>query len=185
VPASIKIAAAIVAMLATLAGIGFGVQQIIPCNRTFEAERIKEERLSQEKQATDERNFQLELEKQEIAAATQEAGLLAQQKQSDAQKEDADAQLAESRQKAADAEARKAEADINKARREAVAQDVQDENAAKIEQRKQLAQQLQALTALITKLRAAPSPSDAVSAIAGISEFLRSEGQTKTDALDA
>lgn len=185
VPTSVKVAGGVVTILATLAGIGFGVEAILQSNRAAQREMEKETREYQERSLGQERQFQLDLEKQKAATNSQERSLSVQQTRALAEKDDADAKIAESKRLEAEAEARTAEAVRDKERAASDRASADAQRAIDAEQGKQRAQQFATLQDLISKLRIAKSSNDAEQLVVGIVGFLRADPQVRDVALEA
>jgi chemotaxis protein histidine kinase CheA len=184
-PMTVKVAAAVVTILATLAGIGFGVEAILQSNRTFQQQMAKDERDYQERSRAQERQFQLELEKQKAANEIQRSEESKQEKRVEAEKADADAKIAESKRMEADAEARKAASDLQKQTDALAAEQTKEQRAAEAEQRKERGESFTQLQAQITKLRLAKSPDEAATALTGVGGFMGADPPIRTIALEA
>jgi hypothetical protein len=184
-PMPVKVAAAVVTILATLAGIGFGVEAILQSNRTFQQQMAKDERDYQERSRAQERQFQLDLEKQKAANEIQRSAESKQEKEAEAEKADADAKIADSKRMEADAEARKAASELQKQTDALAAEQTKEQRAAEVGQRKERADSLTQLQTHITKLRLAKSPDEAVTALAGIGGFVGADPPIRTIALEA
>jgi hypothetical protein len=192
VPVWVKVAGGVVGILATLAGIGFGLEEIVQSNRNYLQHEAEADRVFKQQQASQEQEFKKELEKQQQLADAQQAGHLADQKRADADKARADADKAlseakieESKQKEADADARRVEAERGREESRLADARVKDDVARTEERRKQEAEQLTQLQSQISKLRLAKSPDEAFNAVTAITGALGGEEDVRRIALQA
>jgi chemotaxis protein histidine kinase CheA len=182
VPRWVKTAAAVAGVLATIAGICFGVLQFMNSNRQFSLEREKEDH-----------EFQLSMQKaqSEQQAANESAtqalqGEITQQKKADAEKAEADASAEAARNAEAQAGAEQAKANLARDQLDQQHQDTSAERAAKAEVAKRQTVDMENLAQAIAKLRASAREEDAVTAMSRIVAFLSSEDSAvKTRALEA
>lgn len=202
VPPILKTIGAAVGVLSVIAGMVFGILQIVQMNRQAEEERVKSERLFQEQRAQEERTFQVELAKQqnEFKLAEDNANnrsaesiaqiekdreaAVAQQAANEKEKAQAEAKTEDSRREEAAQLAQKVATDYQREKWEADQRTQQDERAAKIEQSKQQTQNFQTFEAAATKLRSSKTPDDAMSAITTITQYLAADGPIKEKALE-
>lgn len=182
---TVKNVAAIVGILATVAGILFGVQQILQSSRTFEEQRDQERRTFENQQKKQDNDFKLALDAQQNLAAKdreafqqhQEIQNTAQQK-SDEEIAKAEAQSAAAKRDEADAQAQKSENELQKAKLEADRADDLAKRTSDADKKKEVAQGFATLEGVVFKLRMTPNSDNALEPLGTIAGFLTSDEES-------
>jgi hypothetical protein len=184
---------ALVRTIAVVAGICFGVIQIISSSRQFTLEREKDDHQFQlamqkaqsEQQAAD-WQFRFQIKQIDDRAAQSQQDNITQQKKADAEKAKADLSIADANAAEAQANAQQANTVLERERQDQKHQMDRDERAASTDAAKQRTQALENIAKATAMLRASRNETEAVTALGQIVTFFSSEDTSvKTRALNA
>lgn len=177
VPRSIKIVLAVLGGGATLAGIIFGIWQIIAGERHYQEQRDKAER-----------DFQLQLERERGNLAAQMQVQVTAQKKAEAEAAEAQERIADSKKDEADAEARKSDSELQRIRAETEREKISAEREVDKDRRLAQAEQFKELETNIAALRSTVGSTD-LTKVAAVAGFLNSQNddisRRALDTLDA
>jgi hypothetical protein len=192
IPTPVKTAGALVGIVTAVAGVLFGVQQIVQSNRAFQVQLAKDEREARDRRDEADHKFAKEMQamrdqadKDRLTLSAQNTARGAELAKAEADKRSADAKIAETARLQAEAEAQKAKAELDKTDLQIKHDEALQEKNSEIERRKEEANQLKELQASIVKLRLVPPDTADFAALGTITAALSAQGTLKDVALGA